>query len=548
MNRRSFQLLGYATLGLAGLVACTPPPVETPPALSVPETYRQAKQAEGHVRHVGAAKDATGEPIRCRDCHDVDTDGFDKPQDVTCKNCHEDREHVGHPLVDRASKAVTTSAQACLACHAFAGPPPASIAWSLSAEELDHPQGSWPFDSQVLRAPAAEWTCLECHDEPQGDAVAVKVHEGACFVCHDPHREPLTEPARCTLCHDIGLAHGARGATLAETCMKCHAPHHKSSDASVECARCHSDHRGDSKVTANAITSDHPSCGTCHEAHTFTKRDVVDCASCHDALPVLAQKKHAHPSCSSCHDPHEPAKGPVACQGACHQKLSAQHPPDEAHAASAQACTTCHPPHASYPQGVNARRCDECHEPAKFAHAKGEDGNPIACASCHGKHRFQLGTHDRRPCKECHADELAASMVPTKRGHRECEACHAGLPHTPAAEKKPCLTCHEEHTPAHPSHAKEACTACHEAHAGKIEKACSSCHDAQKLLGLHRVTEHMDCKDCHAPHGKQPDPRAACLSCHKDMAAHEPNAKRCNSCHLFVEGEGAPGRPKNPRP
>jgi hypothetical protein len=176
----------------------------------------------------------------------------------------------------------------------------------LSAESLDHPQAAWPFDSYVLRAPRAEWVCLGCHDEPRGEAVAVKVHGGACFLCHDPHREPLTRPADCALCHDLGLEHGARGSTLAQTCMKCHAPHHVSQDASNECAKCHGKQRGEAQVTTRALTKDHPSCGTCHVPHGFTKDVVVECTSCHAPHGKQPDQRAA---CLSCHEDmraHEP--------------------------------------------------------------------------------------------------------------------------------------------------------------------------------------------------------------------------------------------------
>lgn len=535
-----------ALLGAVWLGACTPPPEQPASTLIVPESYREAMHAEGHAQHVGVLESDSGERVVCRDCHDLDAEGFAKPRDAVCASCHEERTRLGHPLVDEQSQSVAEPTLACLSCHAFAGEPPDTVPWTMESDHLRHPQAAWLFDTEVLRAPQAQWTCLECHDEPQGDAVAVKVHGGACFLCHDPHRASMTEPTSCTVCHAIDLKHGAKGATLAETCMKCHAPHHNSREASDQCAVCHSKHRGDSRITTHALFDGHPSCGTCHEAHSFSERAVKPCASCHEELPVLAARAGAHEDCASCHRPHEPERGPVACQGACHQKLIATHPPEEAHAASGQSCTTCHPPHARYAEGRSARACSECHTLDYARHGKKADGSDVACASCHEGHRFALVRDNRRPCKECHATELAATALARRRGHRTCEDCHAGLPHQPAADQKPCLACHEQQQPAQHGHAEAGCRSCHEAHSGKLEKTCNDCHALAELAGLHREVKHQRCERCHVMHGPQPDPRGSCLTCHEAQRNHEPMAKRCASCHLFREPSGAPGRKRAP--
>jgi nitrate reductase cytochrome c-type subunit len=46
---------------------------------------------------------------------------------------------------------------------------------------------------------------------------------------------------------------------------------------------------------------------------------------------------------------------------------------------------------------------------------------------------------------------------------------------------------------------------------------------------------HTECTACHDIHeAKVRADRATCMTCHEDIANHEPDAKRCTGCHTFI--------------
>jgi hypothetical protein len=87
------------------------------------------------------------------------------------------------------------------------------------------------------------------------------------------------------------------------------------------------------------------------------------------------------------------------------------------------------------------------------------------------------------------------------------------------------------------------CATCHEPHGGTVsaQTKCSGCHKAAELPGLHRIPNalqsvgHTECTACHDIHeAKVRADRATCMTCHEDIANHEPDAKRCTGCHTFI--------------
>jgi hypothetical protein len=72
---------------------------------------------------------------------------------------------------------------------------------------------------------------------------------------------------------------------------------------------------------------------------------------------------------------------------------------------------------------------------------------------------------------------------------------------------------------------------------------CTGCHNTGELPGLHQLRDvpqgegHTECKTCHDIHeAKVRADRATCMTCHEDVADHEPDAKRCTGCHTFMSG------------
>jgi len=109
-----------------------------------------------------------------------------------------------------------------------------------------------------------------------------------------------------------------------------------------------------------------------------------------------------------------------------------------------------------------------------------------------------------------------------------------------------CKTCHQKqfaNSQARAGHIK--CLNCHEPHSGRVspETSCAGCHNVDELPGLHHMPEqppgegHHKCTACHEMHQAQVHAdRATCMACHKDVANHQPDAKRCTGCHTFISG------------
>jgi hypothetical protein len=505
-------------LTASGCGVLLPPPTNPDGGiLIVPRSYHQAMETGGHVAHVGAAA-PDGGIVACRACHDVDAKGFEAPGLESCRTCHAANASFHHG----ADAGLPDGGQvSCLSCH--------------------------PFWVREGARPLTNWVCLDCHAQPMGVKKAVRVHDTACFFCHQPHREPFTRPPDCTACHDrIGLAHGAKGATVAETCMTCHEQHSAASEATKACLACHSNPREQRRpatlITQQALLDEgHTSCGSCHRPHRFAKAEVKPCESCHTNHPVLAKgaTPKAHVSCIGCHPPHAPKSPPKTCQS-CHAQVASSHPvkPD------LEACLSCHPMHEGLPPGAVAKTCGSCHSASEFTgvvHAERSDGGaPLACVSCHAPHDFGVQRGSQAPCKSCHQAKLTAVAKVKNGGHATCGDCHAGLPHQPADAPKACSECHADKPATGQGHVK--CLDCHEPHSGAASKSCRTCHPASSLEGLHAEAKHQTCTDCHGPHAQKPGfQRDGCRACHKDKASHQPKAERCTGCHLFREAKDAPG-------
>jgi hypothetical protein len=144
---------------------------------------------------------------------------------------------------------------------------------------------------------------------------------------------------------------------------------------------------------------------------------------------------------------------------------------------------------------------------------------------------------DRNLCSSCHARQIA--LVSTNTGHQECNRCHGGLPHRPAALGVGCESCHRaQRAEVIVGHAD--CSSCHEPHGGAVGTACQHCHAEQ-----HRTAPaaHQDCNSCHQAHsGSRRDVR--CSSCHAQQAQtpHGRLSESCNACHR-PHGPGGVRRP-----
>lgn len=465
-----------------------------PAPRTVPENWPQVRLSPGHYAHVMI------EEVKCDDCHDPSKLTFDAPDIGVCTKCHEDQAALAHVDLDGMP-------MDCYTCHVF----------------------------KVQPDVFGRWHCTRCHGpfETEGNA-GLAIHTSLpCETCHNPHK-PIAETAlQCDECHEkTNVQHGR--ARLGGSCTDCHGGHKLASEA-ASCMECHETREPTVPLTAT-FDGGHESCATCHRAHSFSASTAVRCTTCHQKTQVLAQTKvRAHRDCASCHEPHATQISADTSCLKCHKDVSRTHP-----AVGAKGdCVSCHDPHPKRAAQL-ALRCTDCHDEAHSE--KAFHSSKTECTNCHQPHHFDLsGLEERALCVRCHAKQVR--LTSRNEGHASCESCHGGDVHRVSAPRA-CATCHEEQLSNSPAGHSE-CMSCHEPHRGAVaaQTTCTSCHEVSKLPGLHRVPDdprgegHNDCTACHSVHiPRARADRATCATCHKDIADHEPDAKRCTGCHTFVSG------------
>jgi len=464
------------------------------PTRTVPDNWPEVRLSPGHSQHV------VNERLECNECHDPAKESFDDVDTGVCTQCHEDQASLAHVDLDGMP-------MDCYTCHVF---------------------GSEP---EVF----GRWHCTRCHGPFQSEGIqGLAMHASVpCESCHNPH-EPAEETVRqCDECHKkMDVQHGR--SRLSGGCADCHGGHKLASDAAA-CMECHATE--EPTVSATATFGDgHDSCATCHKAHAFSASRALRCSSCHERKTVLGQNKAPeHRDCSSCHKPHAvKAAGDRTCKG-CHEDVPSTH-----HAKNMGDCTGCHDPHPKRAAQI-AHQCSECHEEARSERAF--HAGKIPCTACHQPHRFELSKlTDRALCGRCHV--LQIRLTRRNLGHASCEGCHEGSTHEPAGVAT-CGSCHDAQLSRSPKGHRE-CATCHEPHGGRVstETSCAGCHEVAQLPGLHRVPSapqsvgHTECTACHDIHqDKVRADRATCMTCHENVADHEPDAKRCTGCHTFISGK-----------
>ena len=465
-----------------------------PPPRTVPDSWPHVRLSPGHSAHV------INQDVECNECHDPAEPTFDAPDTGVCTPCHEERAALAH--VDLEGKPMD-----CYTCHVFKSEP------------------------DVF----GRWHCTRCHGpfETEGNP-GLAIHTSVpCETCHNPHKPTSETVLECDECHQkVKVRHGRP--RLSGTCADCHGGHKIASDA-ASCLECHESREPMVSPTAT-FAGGHDSCATCHQAHSFSASSALRCTTCHKQTQVLAQNKaRAHRDCASCHRPHAVrAAADASCAG-CHSDVSSTHPSVGAKGD----CISCHEPH---PRRITqlAYRCTDCHDEAHSA--KAFHSPKTECTDCHQPHAFDLsGLEERALCVRCHATQVR--LTSRNEGHFSCESCHGAAVHHLSAPLA-CATCHEEQWSNSPEGHRE-CMSCHEPHRGVVsaQTTCTGCHQVAELPGLHRIPDdpqgegHSDCTACHNVHiPRARADRAACMACHKDIATHEPDAKRCTGCHTFVSG------------
>lgn len=503
MKRAALVIIIFAALGFAGgfvvskLTKTVVPTIKeqraAQPTRTVPASWRLDKYSVGHSQHV------VNRALQCDDCHDPTQEGFSNVDVGMCTSCH--LEQTSHPHVDHEGEVTE-----CTECHTF------------------------KYETDI----AGPWDCGRCHgpfDTPTHVGLA-RHTTLPCASCHHPH-EPIEETIReCDDCHKkVEVRHG--DPKLSGSCIDCHGGHKLAAEA-TSCLECHGNREPIVPASAT-FGGGHEDCASCHQPHSFSAAGATRCGSCHRQTQVFAQgTARAHRDCSSCHEPHAVrAAGDSTCRS-CHESVASTHPVKDG-----STCTSCHEPHPKRASQI-ALQCSQCHEEARSErdfHAGG-----IPCAGCHEPHRFDLSDlGERALCRRCHVSQVRLTGV--NMGHASCSGCHLGTTHEPAGLAA-CANCHEEKLRSSPKGHRE-CASCHEPHGGSVAAttSCTGCHKAALLPGLHRLPEvpigegHTECGVCHGVHeAKVRADRATCMTCHEDIANHQPDAKVCTGCHTFISG------------
>ena len=169
------------------------------------------------------------------------------------------------------------------------------------------------------------------------------------------------------------------------------------------------------------------------------------------------------------------------------------------------------------------------------------------CGECHDDiyEQKQESNHKHVSCEVCHGPganhiEAPDEFIPeAPRGRENCELCHGYDPARPSGfpqivgdrhnPGKPCMTCHNPHSPVLP-HSPEECSACHRKIASQKQLShhtdlpCLQCHDVPK--GHSDTPRYVE--------AKKPETREACGVCHSRSADV---SKRIQRIDIDTHGE-----------
>jgi hypothetical protein len=521
--------------------------------------------------HTGGSFEDT--PTECLACHQTDFDNSLNPN---------------HQAADFSTD--------CVSCHTT------EVDWT-PAEFLEHDpifpiysgahDGHWTecMDCHQNQSNYAEFTCVNCHINPETDQAHVTVsgyayENTACLACHptgniddsfdhDDTNFPLTGEhigVDCILCH----TNGYEGTPT--DCKACHTtdfeettnPNHGALGLSNDCATCHTtdpdwmpatfvnhDDFWELKGAHTAIAND---CVACHNGDY--NNTPTDCFGCHE----LDFNQSTNPNhmdaqfptdCTTCHD--ETAWSPSSFNHDDHWIL------DGGHAIIADDCVACH--NGDYNNTPTS--CDACHQldfdntinpnhtvlnlsnDCTTCHTTEPDWMPAAfpnhddyyalngahaaisndCAACHS------GDYNNTPtdCLGCHELDFNQSTNPNHVDAQfptDCATCHDETAWTPSSFN------HDNHWVLDGEHATIAndCVACHNDDYQNTPTDCAGCHtddfNATTNPNHPNLSLSTDCQSCHTT---QPDWIPASFDIHDDFyplnGAHALISNDCAACH-----------------
>ena len=268
----------------------------------------------------------------------------------------------------------------------------------------------------VTAAPAAEITCLKCHEKEQALYIP-SAHAQAGLTCMD--------------CH---------GGDPKATDMTAHAtdnfkrPDNKKAIAEL-CASCHGDVRRMNPYGMPTDQLDRYKTSK-HGEQLFEHNDqkvavCIDCHGVHDILKVKSPQARVYPTnipqtCGRCHGDAKLMQEYKLPTDIVTQYKSSYHAymVFEKGDLSAPTCVTCHGSHGATPPGTKevGEVCGKCHVRqrelfAKSPHAEAASAGLFnECVSCHGNHGIQKASVElyAKSCVQCHAKDPKQLQVRDK--------------------------------------------------------------------------------------------------------------------------------------
>ena len=283
---------------------------------------------------------------------------------------------------------------------------------------------------------------------------------------------------------------------------------------------------------------------------------VGDCEACRELLVEAGDAHAGDPhdfECATCHHPHETFEQrdwKATCQG-CHERAWTR---SVFHRLDVEVFRDCRRCHLAHTWAADGNDCLSCHEDVHGA------AGEMAAVGVNGATSFSHASHVELECSVCHDSRAKhAELVVTE--WNACQNCHHGSEFSDR-----CARCHEPAgigaapvaltmavagselqrglTFDHESHRDLACTECHSGpgqrvvarscatchHGGEAVTGCVGCHSAPSAEA-HEISVHdVSCADCHGAAPADSRDRNACLSCHVELADHQPGGD-CATCH-----------------
>lgn len=345
----------------------------------------------------------------------------------------------------------------CLMCHDYLDP--ASHTFTLKVDQQD--------------------LCLQCHDQGHERVKHAPVEEGLCMECHDPHGSDhqmmlRLNPERdlCVQCH-TDVTKGAKfvhGPVISGACIICHEPHGSNEpkllveQSTKLCTSCHDEIETQNEVGLHVHTALEQGCTGCHSGHaTDHQFQLVQeppdlCLTCHDYM------KDTIDNAATVHGPLQEGQSCTLCHNSHSSRL-----PNLQRLEQPDLCLECHDKTIEVGEDRVLTNMAELLKNNPNHHGPIREGMCTACHQPHGGDHFSLLLEEYPPefyaafdiekfalCFSCHIpdlvlDESGTGLTQFRDGDRNLHWLHVNR-----EKGRTCRACHEVHASKRPAHVRDA--------------------------------------------------------------------------------------------